>query len=288
LGGLGGGPSGSIRDVSVTSNRVDTDLAGITVIGGGPSAFEAAGDTYGHSVSGVRLRANVIARVPVLATRWDLRAKGINIIGGLGGPPPATGRWRTTTGNSVTSVTLENNSVAGAANDVNVRSNFGEGATDNVAALGLRPPMLTVAVSGRGDGLVRGDPPGIICPWGATCSHPFDDLSQVALTASRGPDSAFAAWSGGCSGTGACTLVMNADQSVTARFDLLCIVPEVRKQKLARAKSAIRTAHCRVGRVKRAYSARVKRGQVLSQKPRAGARLAEGSTVSLVVSRGKR
>ena len=72
---------------------------------------------------------------------------------------------------------------------------------------------------------------------------------------------------------------------VAIRF---CVVPSVRGRAFASAKTALTRAHCKVGKVKRRYSAKVKRGRVISQRPRAGARLAELAKVDLVVSRGKR
>ncbi len=145
VGGLGSGtefqlPLGSIfttiRNVSITNNRIDTDLTGIVLVGGGPSDEDPATDTWGHSVSDIVLRGNVVVRSPVLATGWDPGIKGISLIGGLGGVPFSTGRWRTTTFCSVTQVTLDHNIVAGVVDDVSLRSNFGEGASHNVAALG--------------------------------------------------------------------------------------------------------------------------------------------------------
>ena len=67
-----------------------------------------------------------------------------------------------------------------------------------------------------------------------------------------------------------------------------CVVPAVRGQKLAVARTRFVRANCRLGKVKRAYSPRVKSGRVISQRPRAGARLAELAKVDLVVSRGRR
>jgi hypothetical protein len=66
-----------------------------------------------------------------------------------------------------------------------------------------------------------------------------------------------------------------------------CRVPRVVGKTLAAATRAIAAAHCRVGRVRRAYSTRV-RGRVVSQSPRVGRTLARGARVSLVVSRGRR
>ena len=72
---------------------------------------------------------------------------------------------------------------------------------------------------------------------------------------------------------------------VAIRF---CVVPAVRGQKLAAARRRLVRANCRLGKVKRAYSPRVKSGRVISQRPRIGARLAELAKVDLVVSRGRR
>jgi hypothetical protein len=64
-----------------------------------------------------------------------------------------------------------------------------------------------------------------------------------------------------------------------------CRVPRVIGQTIGRARRSIRVRHCRVGRVRYTRSTRP-RGKVVSQKPRAGRRLARGSPVNLVVSRG--
>ena len=64
-----------------------------------------------------------------------------------------------------------------------------------------------------------------------------------------------------------------------------CRVPRVLGKTLARARRAIRSAHCSVGRVRYAHSKR-RRGRVMRQTPRAGRTLVRGSRVRLVVSRG--
>jgi len=46
---------------------------------------------------------------------------------------------------------------------------------------------------------------------------------------------------------------MSADSSVNAIFKKACIVPKVGGEKLKRAEAAIRTAHCSVGKVKKAF-----------------------------------
>jgi len=66
---------------------------------------------------------------------------------------------------------------------------------------------------------------------------------------------------------------------------VVCKVPRVVGKKLVTARRMIARARCRVGRVRRARSARA-RGRVLSQSPRAGVRRARGARVKLLVSRG--
>jgi hypothetical protein len=67
-----------------------------------------------------------------------------------------------------------------------------------------------------------------------------------------------------------------------------CVVPKVRDKLLRAARAAIRRGGCRVGRVRMTFSSRIKAGRVVSQTPRAGARLAVGARVHLMVSKGKR
>jgi len=68
-----------------------------------------------------------------------------------------------------------------------------------------------------------------------------------------------------------------------------CVVPSLsRRTTLAAAKRRLSRANCRLGRVTRKYSSSVRRGRVIKSSPRAGARLAGGARVRLVVSRGRR
>ena len=67
-----------------------------------------------------------------------------------------------------------------------------------------------------------------------------------------------------------------------------CVVPRVVGLRLAAARTRIRRAHCRVGKVTRKTSVRRKTGRVLAQSPRPGRRFAAGHKVALVVGRGPR
>jgi uncharacterized repeat protein (TIGR02543 family) len=75
---------------------------------------------------------------------------------------------------------------------------------------------LTVSEPGNGLGTVTSVPAGINC--GLTCSAQYAQGTSVSLTATAGADSTFTGWSGACSGTGQCTVQMNADTGVNANF----------------------------------------------------------------------
>ena len=67
-----------------------------------------------------------------------------------------------------------------------------------------------------------------------------------------------------------------------------CTVPNVRTLRLAAAKRALVRAHCSLGRVTRAFTSTVQKGQVISQRPGPGAVRPEHAPVRLVVSSGRR
>jgi len=73
---------------------------------------------------------------------------------------------------------------------------------------------LTVAKSGSGT--VTSSTGSINC--GGTCSASFTSGITVTLTATPASGSYFYGWSGACSGTGSCTVTMNAAKDVTATF----------------------------------------------------------------------
>jgi hypothetical protein len=77
---------------------------------------------------------------------------------------------------------------------------------------------LSVTMAGSGSGTVASTPTGIRCP--GTCSANFAGGTSVTLAETAATGSAFAGWSGACTGTGSCTVSMSAAQSVTATFRL--------------------------------------------------------------------
>jgi hypothetical protein len=153
------------------------------------------------------------------------------------------------------------------------------------ATFTLQPETLTVTRVGDGAGTVTSSPAGISC--GATCSHAYTYGSSVTLTAQAAAGSSFAGWSGACSGTAGCSVSLKAAQSVGATFLRDCVVPKVTGKTLKVAKRALAAHACRLGRVGHAFSKRVMKGRVISQKPKPGRHLAHGAKVALVLSKGK-
>ena len=145
---------------------------------------------------------------------------------------------------------------------------------------------LSVARAGSGRGAVTSSPAGVDC--GAACSHDYANGTIVRLTARASVGSAFAGWSGACTGKASCLVAMTSARSVEASFVRACVVPNVKGKRLKVARRAIEAHGCRVGKIEHAFSEKVTRGHVTAQKPRPGRRLRKGSKVNLVVSRGRR
>lgn len=93
-----------------------------------------------------------------------------------------------------------------------------QSAPDSATTLSETVPIftLTVTKAGSGSGTVTSSPAGINC--GTACSEPYASNTGVTLTATPASGSVFAGWSGACTGTGSCTVTMDAAKSVTATF----------------------------------------------------------------------
>jgi hypothetical protein len=148
---------------------------------------------------------------------------------------------------------------------------------------------LTINRAGTGSGSVTCD--------GGACASSYAFGTKVTLVATPVLGSTFAGWSGGgCSGTPACVVAMNADTTVTATFNansvllppllVECKVPKVKGFSLGRAKFAVTEAHCKLGLVRKP---KAKKGKKLgplvvkSSSPAAGAVRDEGTKVSLTL-----
>jgi hypothetical protein len=85
------------------------------------------------------------------------------------------------------------------------------------ATFNIAPLTLTIVKSGTGNGTITSNPIGINC--GPTCVQGFTSGTAVNLFVNPAAGSAFSGWSGGgCSGTGACAVTINASTQVTAGF----------------------------------------------------------------------
>ena len=167
---------------------------------------------------------------------------------------------------------------------------------------------LTVSIVGEGfvvGGDVESFPPGINC--GSTCSAQFANGTEVALEPLpvAGPW-AFNGWSltppytclsfnikdpAQCDLTLDDSLGTAVSAQATFTYDPPpppCTVPGIKGVTLARAKTLLKESHCGLGKVRYAFSRKVKKGRVVSQNPLAGWQRAQGAKVHLVVSKGRR
>jgi hypothetical protein len=140
--------------------------------------------------------------------------------------------------------------------------------------------MWTLTTRRSGKGTVTSSPAGIAC--GGTCSFRWWGGNTIALKAKPSRGSAFAGWSGACSGKRACSVLLGSDKSVTAKFSK-CKVPKVVGKKLTAARSRITKAFCKVGKITRKKSSASKRGKVIAQSPRPGKTMNAFSKVRLTV-----
>jgi hypothetical protein len=76
--------------------------------------------------------------------------------------------------------------------------------------------QLTIVFLGSGGGSVSAN--GMPCASG--CTLAFTPGAEVALTPTAAGNSSFGGWSGACSGTGACMLLLDHDQTVNVTFNL--------------------------------------------------------------------
>jgi hypothetical protein len=123
---------------------------------------------------------------------------------------------------------------------------------------------------------------------GFNCTNLAGQTGQVLLLTSRDIGSRIRVIVTATNAVGSASALSSLTPVVRATPTRRCVVPKVRGKSLRAARAAITRGHCRVGRVRMTFSSRIKAGRVVSQTPRAGARLAVGARVHLMVSKGKR
>ena len=77
--------------------------------------------------------------------------------------------------------------------------------------------QLTVTAPASGTGTITSSSGGISCP--GTCSASFPANTKITLTETPGANYFFGGWSGSCTGTSACTIILTAAASVSATFN---------------------------------------------------------------------
>lgn len=160
------------------------------------------------------------------------------------------------------------------------------GDTSVTATFSITPETLDVYTKGDGKGVVTSAPAGISC--GTSCEHPYGYGSSVTLTAHAAAGSAFTRWTDDCTGSTSCVVAMTAAHSVTASFVKDCLVPKLKGRTLKKARRALKAHDCAVGKIRRTFSSKVKRGRVVTQRPKPHKLLRHGARVNLTVSKGKR
>jgi hypothetical protein len=75
---------------------------------------------------------------------------------------------------------------------------------------------VILSVSKQGKGKIASATSGIDC--GSACSSTVTAGSTVSLRATADPGFIFSGWSGGCAGTGDCTITLSSNTTVTANF----------------------------------------------------------------------
>jgi len=88
---------------------------------------------------------------------------------------------------------------------------------------------LKVTKSGTGNGVITSLAPneGIAC--GSICTAAFSYNKSVTLSVTPNPGSTFTGWSGDCTGTGNCTVVMGQARNVRASFDTNTVTISITK-----------------------------------------------------------
>ena len=93
------------------------------------------------------------------------------------------------------------------------------GRTTPAQSLGGIAALYGLSVTPSGPGFLSSDPAGINC--GTDCSENFYFGAQVSLSALPAAGYQLAAWSGACTGNGACVVTMDDIKNVTATFSAI-------------------------------------------------------------------
>jgi hypothetical protein len=113
-------------------------------------------------------------------------------------------------------------------------------------------------------------------------------ITSVTLTSVSCPSAGNCAAVGSFNNASGRSRPLLLNSSAAAPAAKTCVVPKVTGETVTAAKHALTTHNCRVGTIKHAFSKKVRKGRVISQKPKPRTRLKHGAKVNLVVSKGKK
>lgn len=94
---------------------------------------------------------------------------------------------------------------------------LGDFVSANMTTVNVQGDFITVSMSGTGGGNVDSTDKRIAC--GNKCTSPYAAGNVVTLTAKANSGSAFAGWTGACTGNGTCAVTINGANNVGAIFN---------------------------------------------------------------------
>ena len=131
------------------------------------------------------------------------------------GPAPVGAQWTFGDGQVGNGTTTNHQWASAQTFTVNVQATFADGQTaSDSRTITVGSPRFQLTISVSGGGTVSAG--GTACP--PTCTLTFDGGTAVSLTAQADSGFEFAGWGGACGGTGACSVTMDGNRSVSAKF----------------------------------------------------------------------
>jgi PASTA domain len=163
-----------------------------------------------------------------------------------------------------------------------------------VAAIGPTTATLTGTVNPNGFNVTDchfsyGVGVGSGTPNQVPCNVPpgsgANDVAVSATLTGLSPDTIYSYVLDASNATGTATSDVPSFTTTAAPHQTSCVVPKLKGKTLAKARTAIKRAHCSVGKITRVRSATRNKGHVISQSPKPGKHLKKGAKVSLKVGK---
>lgn len=88
-----------------------------------------------------------------------------------------------------------------------------------VKAVFTKLPKYKLRIAKSRNGLITSQPPGLKCGYSTrSCAYSFVSGTQVTLSATPKPGTSFYGWTGQCTGTGECSLMMDGNKDIGVSF----------------------------------------------------------------------